>query len=94
MYTFDFYNDLLDLRAWEARLRLFPAVVKAVPLARYLQGQPLRVLARRLSAPRYAWHLELWHESQLVEQHDEETHQQQGDGHRRGSDCGAQRQQL
>jgi len=43
---------------------------KRFPLAQYLHGQPVRVLARTIG-PQYAWNFEVWHEKQAqVEEQD------------------------
>ena len=66
VYTFDFYQHLLDAANYELDLG-----VKKIKLAKILDGQPLQVLAmERGGEP--AWKVQLWHES-LLKMHGEKA---------------------
>jgi len=65
-YTFDFYNDKMNLETWE-----FGLMGKRFKLERYLLGQPVRVLARAGDTADYAWNFEVWHEKQTLTLGDE-----------------------
>ena len=56
VYTFDFYQDLLDLPTYSLKLGF-----TSVPLARYLDGQPIQVMCKAKDG-RYLWNFQLWHE--------------------------------
>ncbi|CAK9091110.1 Uncharacterized protein SCF082_LOCUS42929 [Durusdinium trenchii] len=60
-YTFDFYNDKLDMQDFHLR-----ALGQRFDIQKYLKGQPLRILSRvsREGDPSdmYLWNFELWHE--------------------------------
>ena len=62
-YTFDFYNDKLDLE----NLQLV-AAKRRFDLDKYLNGQPVRVLSRVMTDTAkggpYLWNFELWHDKQ------------------------------
>lgn len=60
VYTFDFFQHLLDASRYELDL----AGIKRVNLAKILDGQPLQVLAQHRDG-REAWNFQLWHESLL-----------------------------
>ena len=59
VYTFDFYQHLLDASQYELDLG-----VKRVKLANALDGQPLQILAVTRDG-REAWKFQLWHEALL-----------------------------
>ena len=61
MYTFDFYQHLMAPADFT-----FDLSVTSFDMSKYLNGQPLSVMARSYSSGGYLWNFELWHEKLLT----------------------------
>jgi len=59
VYTFEFYQDLLDLSTYSLRLGLV-----SLSLERYLNGQPIQIMSKAKDG-RYLWNFQVWHASLL-----------------------------
>jgi hypothetical protein len=69
-YTFDFYNDKLDLETFSLHV-----LGQTFKVQEYLRGQPLRMLSRVLrpgpAKDLYLWNFELWNDSVVMHLADE-----------------------
>lgn len=61
VYTFHFWQHLLDLSSYELDMS-----IKQFSLSRHLGGQPLQLMAKT-TAGEYVWNFLMWHDSLLVE---------------------------
>jgi hypothetical protein len=59
IYTFDFYQNLLDVGTYSLDLGF-----KKIGLAKFLDGQPIQVMSKT-SDGRYLWNFQVWHEKLL-----------------------------
>lgn len=61
VYTFDFYNDKIDMETFRLK-----ALGQEFDVQKYLKGQPLRILARDFKPGNpsnfYLWNFEVWHQ--------------------------------
>lgn len=62
VYTFHFWQHLLDLSTFELDMSL-----KQFSLSRHLDGQPIQLMAKTKNTGEYLWKFEMWHESLLGE---------------------------
>lgn len=60
VYTFDFYQHMLYPASLE-----FKVALGTFDLARYLNSQPILMMAKLWGSDRYLWNVELWHEKLL-----------------------------
>jgi hypothetical protein len=61
VYTFDFYQHLMIPSDFT-----FDLSVTTFDMSKYLNGQPLSVMAKSYSLGAYLWNFELWHEKLLA----------------------------
>ena len=55
VYTFNFYQDLLDLSTYSLKMGFF-----SLSLDRYLNGQPVQIMCKTKDG-RYLWNFQIWH---------------------------------
>uniref|UniRef100_A0A7S1X0F6 Domain of unknown function at the cortex 1 domain-containing protein n=1 Tax=Tetraselmis chuii TaxID=63592 RepID=A0A7S1X0F6_9CHLO len=60
LYTFHFWQHLLDLSAYELDMG-----VAQFDISSHLNGQPLQLMVKQQSTGEYLWNFEVWHENLL-----------------------------
>lgn len=60
IYTFDFYQDLLDVNTYALNLGFFSS-----SLTKYTDGQPIQFMCKTLGG-KYLWSFQIWHEDLLL----------------------------